>query len=537
MSLFGCATRQRTQQVYEEWGRASLQGEALRGDEIGVAAQSDGSLVMQAWFAESSQNGEIVHIQTLNTNNEIVATYPLELRGESPSDLQLLTRDEMATAAWIEQVGNWRVLRTVSFEWDGTLGEERMISAENSDIRWFNIQYTNKGFYIFWLDDNDTLFGEHFHNGETDRIFEQADVRAASFAESADSTLHIVWVSAEQRLTYTQLSPNRPRPRSVSGLSLNATDLSLLLDKTHAYVTWLDEQSLQPFYTTFPIPDVVSADLTGNAIPLSLPVNYPPHSATPALDATNNINTTVALAGQREEATLAATMQLQTRNRQRAQPIIIYFQAGAIRGQQMLTWTDENSRGVGIAADGDDNLYLSWVDVQRGDRPVYLMTTQPELRDAIDELTLHDYRVILVRGGGRLFQAFKLIPRFLSPLLTSVFYFFFVIAIVSGNTVRARARNAFLLGIILYEAVKFWVGLRGDVALLRFIPNMGLLDPVLYQRLVYLVPLLILIVCTFFVWLFYLHRARKIVHSTWFIALILLDYTFSLAFYAIEFFA
>jgi hypothetical protein len=550
--LIGCGVRERTPRVYAEWGRGSLQGVATRGGEIGVVARADGSLVMLAWFGRDDQSAEVVHIQTVDNDNQIRSTLPISLDGESPSDLQLIAHDDELAAAWIVQVDRLRVLRIVPFGWDGALGENRVvISAENSDVRWYRIQSASQGgFYLFWLDENDHLFGEWHHNGGSERIFEQSDVKHADFAEAADATLHLIWLSAENRLNYTQLSATSQRTRSSSDLILTANGLTLLLDETVVTVSWIDQPAQQILAINFPITGIESAEWNHTdptAIPL--PGGYPPVQTGTASatfpsslssglgDAAPAGGQLVSLRGQRAEAILTTTLWLETRNHRQAQPVIIYFQAGILTGYQMLSWTQGKSDGVAISADANNHLYVGWIDVLRGDNPVYLITTQPTLRDAASRLAAQDYRVIARDGFGRILQAFGLIFVVLPWLLTPVFYFCFVVAIVYGNTNTVQARNAFLLGIILYEGVKYWFGLRGDVPLMRFIPNMGLLDPARYTTFVYAIPPIILAVCLIFVWLFYIRRAREVVHSTWFIFVILLDYTLSLAFYALAYFA
>ncbi len=552
--LIGCGARERTQQVYDEWGRASLQGETTRAGEIAVAARADGSMVMLAAFGRNLQATETLEIQIIDNNNQVMANFPIALQGESPRDLQLIAQDDMATAAWIEQIDSWRVLRIVTFGWDGVVEDERLVSAENSDIRWYRLQYANAdSFYLFWLDDSDTLFGEFWQSGERDSIFAQSNVNSADFDEAVDGTLHIVWMSDEDHLTYTQLPPNRLRPRSARGIPITTDQIHLTLDQTDAYVSWIDDSSSQIFYTTFAIPTIVPTDLiSSDATALPIQSDYPPtrmaaqsttypytqladaNLASALVDTNSRI---VTRQGQHAEAIFATTLQLQTRSRQYSQPVVAYFQAGALIGYQALTWTGANSGGVAISADRQDNLYLGWSDVQRGDKPVYLITTHPELRAATDSLTMRDYWLIGVGGIGRILQAFRLIPLVLPWLLAPVFYFFFVVALVSGDTVQTRAQNAFLLGVVIYEAVKMWFGLRGDVPLVRYIPNMGLLDPAVYQLLIYIVPLVILTISSLIVWFVYMRRARQVVHSTWFILLILLDYTLSLAFYALQYYA
>lgn len=553
--LIGCGVRERTQQVYDEWGRASLQGEASRGGEIGIAARSDGSLVMLAWFGRNPQNDEILQIQTINEQNEIVATFPIALGGQSPSDLQLIAHADEVLAAWIVQSGSWRVLRVLSVGWEGVSGAiDLTISAENSDTRWHTIKPSNNDTsHIFWLDGNNILHGERLQNNRVERIFDQSNVSHADFVESADGTLQIIWVSDENLLNYTQLPPNRPRLRSARALTspiAEIDNLTLAIDQSHAYTAWRDSSS-QIFYTTFPLPDIIPTDLV-NSVPISLTISthYPParfpaqsttYPYTQLSNATGDI--TISPSGlttryeQTDEAVFVTTVRLQTNNRQQSQPVLVYLRDGEIHGYQTLTWTGNNSGKVAVSADQNNHLYLAWLVIQRGDKPVYLITTQPTLRDAMSDLVWGDYWIILIGGIGRMLQAFRLLPLVLPWLLMPMFYFFLVVAIMGGNTAHWRARNAFLLGIIVYEIVKFWFGLRGDVALLRFIPNVGLLTPNLAQLLIYTIPLVTLTSSIFLTWLLYIRRVREVVHSTWFILVILLDHIISLTFYAIAFFA
>lgn len=541
-SLLGCGMRERTQRVYDEWGRASLQGQASRGGEIGLAVQSDGSAVTLGWFGRNSQNDEVLQVKTINNLNETIAEFDIELGGTSPSNLQLVANGDEVLAAWIVQSGSWRALRIVRFDWVGESdGEALLISAENSDVRWFNIETTSSDdAYLFWLDDTNTLHGEQFIANSFTGILEQEDVRAADFV-ATQSSLHIAWTNIENTLFYAQHSPDQQTIRGTRTLTnVDSDSLTLSLDSSHAYIGW--QQSPDPVtFTAFDTPTAIPFDLTNSvAMSLTVPNQYPPQryfgqemTSELALPVGN-----VVSASRPSDVTMLATMmRVATNYREQAQPVVFYLQDGEMVGYQVLTWTGNDSGKLAISADADNNLYLAWLDIQRGDKPVYLMTTQPDLREATSRLTWRDYGLIVGGGIGRIAQAFRLIPLVLPWILTPVFYFFFVVAFVGGNTSHWRARNAFLFGVLIYTAVKYWFGLRGDPALLQFIPNAGLLVPATKQLLIYTVPIIILTISVMLIWGIYIRRARQVSHSTWFFFIVLLDFILSLSVYALEFFA
>lgn len=569
--LVGCEVRERTALIYDEWGRGRLIGHAERGSEIGIVARPSASQYAIARFETSD-----ILVEIYNADSHLDSSVRFSPNGTSPRQLQLLDgRDDM-TAVWLADAGGGKAVQVQTIGWDGQLTGATTVIEGSQESRWHKSAILDDESHLaMWISDDGDLFGA-ISEGETvgSAVLLEADVVNADFAVDNEGQGRLVYSSSadgsSQLLNYALFDKDSLAvTEQASGFQLYGGDGAdrpstirgpfIALENGDVYVTWNRPQRtpagsfLTMFYSSFGLTE--SAESVQSATDpkqLSIPPSFPPFNV-PAVSNTFSYSklasllprqgifgqaypntASVALPVQGDETVFTTTIVLKTRSDSTAQPALIYMKDGQPLGYQILTQTTFNSGKLAIDRNDNNELYVAWTDGSfDGDKPTYVMSTSPSVRDGSLSLTGRDYQVIAFAAVNRMAQAVVLIFAAIPWIIVPFFWFIITIWYFNGRVYDRIVHIVFLVGILASLLNKY---ITGGV-LLNAIPNGGLLDPTYRTILYWGMPLAIMLFSLGITWLVYIRKEGKNASAAqWFIIAILLDYIFSLLYYSLGYF-
>lgn len=189
------------------------------------------------------------------------------------------------------------------------------------------------------------------------------------------------------------------------------------------------------------------------------------------------------------------------------QPIVVVFADGEPIGMQLVARTENLSWYTAAAVDDMGNLYVVWPDTRgEGDYDVYLATTAPALKSALNRYSREDILIALVGiGWGMLSGLTTFFPfaviLFLVPTAILVVYHIFG----SDDALTERGpRIVLLVAGATYYATKLIL----LAPLLSSPPLLGLIPPEWIRVLTFVFPILILALALLALWI-YIRRAAS----------------------------
>jgi len=545
----GCTERARTPRVLPEWGRAGRVGTMSRAVPVGLMVSPDGDRVVMVWPSQpEGATEEHIHLLVLDGSGNVVVEQNLEPPIMYLQDVQLLASPGGDLhLVWSEGRQGERSVWYASLPSLDSLGGAPLaaldvhrlstVSDAEADVRsvdWFKAALLPSGeVLVLWKEGRGRVFARLAGQSEAREILSGA--RQIDFQSDAAGRIHIVWLTYEtvtELLIYramldTESLTLSPSPQLVTTIDLpgraspsTVDGLSLSLDRTHAYLSWTQQQASQGggrALLTMGLPLDAGA-FPGEAQPFQAVTHFPP----PTVSATGyfayqNLATAggqasgaatvrqapATITEQGDEAVMVLPMLFGTRTRREFQPTVIYWQDGVPRGYQALTWTQEPSIHPSIAMDGQRNLYVAWVDLTGRDHyPVYIVSTA-EFHDAWQHLTWDDVGAMFVDYASRTASGLVLFP------LIAMWFFFpliwLFVMLSKGDTYGARGLRILLVALLIYEASKYVLTRR----VLTYVPMQAYLPPSLTDLLIYGIPVLTLLISFGLVGIITLRRAGK----------------------------
>jgi hypothetical protein len=195
-----------------------------------------------------------------------------------------------------------------------------------------------------------------------------------------------------------------------------------------------------------------------------------------------------ALSGHRE-ALVTCGMTVRRGASYEHQIVNLIFGGGGLQGYQVAGSTTHWSRLPNVVADGDGDLYLSWVDgLEPGPSDVFFATTVQRVRERVDGLTGGDLLSATLNTAFSAVTGVAAIPLVLSWALSPVIWAVVAGHFIGGSGVRsAKGYAALAVGVIIYQVSKLYF----SPSLLDYVPfsaSVPFLPEGLYYPLQALIP-------------------------------------------------
>jgi hypothetical protein len=198
-----------------------------------------------------------------------------------------------------------------------------------------------------------------------------------------------------------------------------------------------------------------------------------------------------ALSGH-QEAIVTCGMTMQRGVSLEHQIVNLIFSDGGLLGYQAAGNTSHWSRLPNAVADGNGNLYLSWVDgLEPGPSDVFFAATVEQVRERVDGLTGADLLSAALNTAFAAMTGVPAIPLVISWAVSPVIWALLAGLFLGGSGVRsAKGYAALAVGVIIYQASKLYF----SPSLLEYVPfsvSIPFLPESLYSPLRTMVPLII----------------------------------------------
>lgn len=547
LTACGGEDRERTPISLEEWGRAAVIGEQADSEPSALAVSPAGDLVAIASpIRVTATKDFLLHLTVIDAAGTQLFNADLPLRTEGLGTLQFVEHPGEFRLYWRDGDSLFRNSwpMDANTDWEAGFIPEEVLTQEG--LLGFKVSPTpaDEDLILFWDRYSMDLTGPVPDSWQTYTRDPEETMTMINADMQVDSTGAVY-------IAYTyQTSPIRIYidsfvifPESTELLAGRTTPVTFLeglgrseyrgpiisLEDEEWYISYFTEiptprgLSDKLFYQTFPRDPDALAELFSthdkySSVTVALPIYYPPpvieepfsedilieRYSPPNESGTSGANlfgTPSTPQGERDLVILGTTAMLYTNTKTDYQPILVFIQDGAVRGYQVLTWTDHATLSVRPVLDAAGQLYAVWGEATGAIRhyPLYFATTNEEMARPYQQITAQDTGVIAMDAFDRVLQSISV--AFLTMTWMAVP---FIIAIVGSFVFESGYYYKFFtaLALLVHLWSKFWM----TEDLLSFIPGIQFMNPQLATILIYATPVLTMIV-SFGIW--YLFWGRK----------------------------
>ncbi len=569
--LSGCnVTPDRSPKVSPDWSRGLHLGNGYLNQPVAMAVDET-QTVHLVWCGWGEGGASRLHYVTLDRQGRVQSDRDLDIPVVHPRRPQLLYDEagqlHLAWVARAEDDEEDSLFHAVLTS-DGTvsLGPQRLSpagqevnrfqlyrdAAGRAALVWANVAETNPGLYHLTLAQEGTPLAPAVlivPNGHVPTV--QVD---------NEGTLHLMWLEkitfSLEGLYYAAFPHSQVASTTGTMLTQLVVEQGLILDgpalgldETHVYVFWslerrgggLQGPSAEAWYLSFPIghPD------EGKARKIDLPGTSQPEYTTYAgvfnytrlhpLDprrpvyGSDFVYMPAVVPGQRAELPVLLIVMISTRTKSRPQPVMTVFDAGEIKGYQLLALTDALSTQPNVVADNESHLHATWSDLAGAwDFEIYYATTAPSAAAWLNRTSLED----VLNGAFTLMlgmlSGIGFIPWVGVAILPALIWVSIYYALTGEDDLSWRKPQIGLgTGALVYLMSKLLL----LSPLLVYLPGLEQLPEQWQSRLILIVPMLILGIALGAVYV-YRRRAERATLFPAFFVLILTDVLLTLVVYS-----
>ncbi len=498
----------RSEKPGPDWSRGLRLGQATLRQPVALAIDADGGSHL-AWY------GETLYYAHLDREAQVLRNEALQVETPLPRRPQLLTDGEgRVHLAWLSRQGDIQRLYQRVLYPAVAAGSTFLLSGEGEDVGSFTMYRTADGQIAF-------VWGSESATGEHGLVHVRLDApgeRAILTDEALDpfavvdraGTVHVAWFR-QRALTaydvyYATLQGEGPSATMAPAEGLKLTDLVVTegailygplvgLDVETVYILWAEQNlggGLTPtaafsYYVAFPIDSPAAAHARRIGLPPSTRPEYedvrspygfgvlgPLSTVDVAAYSSNFVSAPAVVSTQLDQLAVAFSLMTESEARQEIQIATALLAGGEPVGYQLASKTSSASLVPSIAANGQHNLHLAWLDTAGfGDYEVYYASAAPDARRWLDRTTTDD---VVQRGAGVLFGVLSgvgLLPIagiWSFPAVVWVVVFF--IATGQEDMDRRATQVGFAVGVLIDMGIKILLmpGLFAGTPFLQQVP-------------------------------------------------------------------
>jgi len=350
-----------------------------------------------------------------------------------------------------------------------------------------------------------------------------------------DDLAHLLWIHEPRlkarELVYATLSDRDQQPSEgvvvatyAGGTGTIFSPPVLGFDATHVYVLWtieyrsgLEQGSASTFYVSFPKGAPSLQDVRQIRLPDTGLLTYGEHRGDLGYRRLMSLTSTTVessskfvaypepLSSSASEMPVLLCVMAAFRMDENVQPGMAVFSKGRLIGYQLIGRTRNFSWFPmgGIDANGD--LYAVWSDLMGGGNyDVFLATTAPQMKEAINRITQKDAALAVVNLGWSMLSGLSLTPliivMLILPLLWIALFYIF------GNEDQLMSAKA-LIALVVAGGLYYLMKLILFSTVIAFPPFVHLVQEPFDSLLMYGLPVLILVLAVAALWV-YIKRAE-----------------------------
>lgn len=452
LSLSGCASwAERTWLKAPGWSRGVLVGETTAFDPAPFVLLETGETVVL--LSDKDLDTPALMLVSIGRRGEMLwsKTYPVEIG--VPEEPALLWDGETFHLFWI---GSQSVFY-LSVDREGEPHEVASIVSENYQASEFDVELSPEGRIALWFAGprhNPGVYAKPAGNLEARSIPIDAKGMRPQLQYTGDGTLHAFWIQhpsgyEREAFLYGAFEKGKIPPIDVQTIhELDVTIAEVLhgpvfaLDEEYGYLLWSEETrtglsagAITSFLLSF---DAARPEGDWSEGFLRVPVEYNlpfdefPAGKLPAGERVDLASAQLPTTGRildyaidetiGSESIAVINVQADFLRRKSAWQIgALFLEDGTSTSYQLLSFTTRESSNPLVRLDPDENIYLTWLERGGGGRSrVYLATTNPEFRSAVNQIRTADVLQVVAESLFGLASGVVLLPFVLVWILAGI---------------------------------------------------------------------------------------------------------------------
>ncbi|HSH02448.1 MAG TPA: hypothetical protein VLL52_08000 [Anaerolineae bacterium] len=422
--VVGCTVEEKGMKPNADWSRGLPIGQFARGAAT-VATDEGGTAVNIVWPTDINGEDGLRYV-LLGGSGEIEAQYDLSLPAGMARQPQLMSgADQEIDLVWAQRlVGarGWTLWHGV-LEAEVGLVESQPLTDEEMEVGQYDIAADGEGgLWLVW----ENLADDSIYGGYVDREgvwgggYQLSEGSDPGVVEGDDEQLYLVWM-ANNWLQFGEVEADWTiaEPVAVRNLALSQGDILVGPDVRvadgWAYLFW-GIFSTSGLESGVGHTDYIMINLTDMSMTVPERMFLSPAEKLPyeAHEGDYNLSELVTPQDVRgsssyvfqgsvapifgDEVLIAVSMEQAMGMGARNQLAVGLFREGVFEGYGMAARTASVSQNPAISVDGEGDIHLVWQEGGSG-RRIFYATTEPTLRQNIDQLTADDVLPLILNGG------------------------------------------------------------------------------------------------------------------------------------------
>lgn len=508
--LVGCASGPlRSPSPGPDWSRGVQVGESSINEPVAFYAAPDGQRIHLAW-SRISPEGDSVEYRQVSAAGVVEREVTLPCAVRSPRRVSLVTDgSDGLIVCYLSGIGAERRLHAAHLSATGeVLAGPEAVSGEELEVDDYSAVAGPAGVELFWSHNGHGKLGlYHVRLDRSGRLLQPSKlIYRGGISPSAqmadDGRVHLAWIHepdySEEHVYYAAFDADRrelidPVELAYFSLGPKATRFGpvLALGQDEVHVAWAWEMLASSAgaaagegecqYISFPSGQAAGARPQALNLSPSERLEYEPAQGAfpytqlaPAAGGSRLVYMPAAANGQHGEAALAVSYEVATRSSSRLQLAAVYLTGDGAKGFQVAGRSTKNVIRPALAADGQSQLHLAWLELAGFRRyRVFYASTSQAARTALGRFGSDDLVNAAYAVTWALMQGVSMFPIGLVwlavPLAWVIGYY---LVKVEGGLERRGPRIALGIAIGLYFLCKFFLLPAGFIGAAPFLDRL-----------------------------------------------------------------
>lgn len=522
------------QKAAPDWSRAVRVGSGFYGTDSGapLSADADGRTHMVWALRLNAQEYDLRYLR-LDEQGLVEDEHDLHLPLYQPRRVRLVAGTsalmQVYLLAYSEQGASSGLYHfTLSGEGQMVEGPSRLSSATGMCFEYDVATSSSGAVHLLWtegtVDQRDLYYMELDPEAQVSvapRMIKRG-VTGPLAAVGPDDALHVFWEEPGPNEETAELyhAVVADQPESVTGRKLLdlptgrkffRTGPVVAFDAEFGYLVWTVEYRRDMFapaisegwYGSYTLDSSSSVSASSFYLPTAEKPTYVRHDAALRYEylvpshgvqgvdegGSGRLTSPSALRGH-QEAVVTCGITMQRGVSLEHQIVNVVFGDGGLLGYQVVGNTPHWSRLPDVVADGNGDLYVSWVEgLEPGPSDVFFATTAEHVRERVDTLTGGDLLSAALNTAFSAVTGVTMIPLVISWAVSPIVWALVAGRFLGGSGVRsAKGYAALAVGVIIYQVSKLYF----NPSLLEYVPfsaSIPFLPEALYSPLQVSIPL------------------------------------------------